>query len=466
MSVLHARHFLDISTSDLLFGASGFSNRENGDTKIECLEADIGHGALVTFSVRSAWDLLLGVLDLPAGSEVIMSAVTIPDMPRIAEAHGLTVIPIDLDPATMMPRMDLYRDAFGPRTRLVLLAHLLGGSFDLTPYADIADEKRVPLIEDCAQSFDGPHSWGSARAMVSLFSFGSIKTSTSLGAAVAAVRDADVFDCMRRVHATRPLQKCDRFARKATRYLAVQGFRSPILYGAVATVAAHSRGGLDGFISRTVKGFPASSCDELLLKLRQRPSPAQVALLRRRMERFDSRRIEARAERGEYLRHELANAGLVLGKDQANRTHWLFAISVDEPHELIARLRAAGFDATQAASTICTISAPPDRTMFDPVMIRDAMSRAVFLPAYPEMQEREADRLIDTILMGQARRSLSSSSSGNSNLDVSPLPLIEPQHAQDASRDVPRKNCEPDIDGIERADLLDDEARAEGNHDL
>jgi len=397
MSVLHARHFLDISTSDLLFGASGFTNMDDGDRRLESLEADIGQGALVTFSVRSAWDLLLGVLNLPAGSEVIMSAVTIPDMPRIAKAHGLTVIPIDLDPATMMPRIDIYRQAFNPRTRLVLLAHLLGGKFDLTPYADIADQKRVPLVEDCAQAFESPDSWGSRRAVVSLFSFGSIKTSTSLGAAVAVVRDADVYDCMRRVHATRPLQKCDRFARKATRYLAVQGFRSPIIYGAVATVASRSRGGLDGFISRTVKGFAASSCEELLLKLRQRPSPAQVALLRRRIERFDSRRIEARAGRGEHLRHELANAGLVLGRDQLHRTHWLFAIAVDDPQTLITRLRAAGFDATQAASTICTVSAPRDKQQFDPEIIRDAMSRAVFLPAYPEMQEREVDRLIDSI---------------------------------------------------------------------
>src|SRR6476620_10894280 len=86
-SMLHSRHYLDISTPDLVFGASSFLNRRNGAAVTHSLESDIGPGAMVTFSVRSAWDLILTALDLPVGSEIIMSAVTIPHMARIAEAH-------------------------------------------------------------------------------------------------------------------------------------------------------------------------------------------------------------------------------------------------------------------------------------------------------------------------------------------------------------------------------------------
>jgi dTDP-4-amino-4,6-dideoxygalactose transaminase len=396
--LLHPRHFLDISTTDLLFGASGFLNGEDGERKLESLESDLGAGVLVTFSVRSAWDLLLGTLDLPGGSEVIMSAVTIPDMARIVEAHGLVVIPVDLDPETMIPRMDLYSRAFTPKTRLVLLAHLLGGSYNIGPYADVANARGVPLVEDCAQSFEGPHGWGSSRALVSLFSFGSIKTSTSLGAAVAVIRDGSLFERMRRTHITRPIQDSEMFAKKATKYLGVQGFRSPILYGAVAQMVSQSVGGLDGFISRTVKGFRAGPTDALLGQLRQRPSAAQVALLRRRMENFDGRRLAARTERGELLLRKLDGVGIVLGGKQPRRTHWLFAISVHDPHALIARLRGEGFDATQGTTTIGPIKAPADRKEFEPSVIREAMSRAVFLPAYPEMPEREVSRMIQSIV--------------------------------------------------------------------
>lgn len=396
--MLHPRHHLDISAADLVFGASGFLNKEDGNLELESLETDIGAGAIVAFSVRSAWDLLLSAIDLPVGSEVIMSAVTIPDMARIVEAHGLVVIPVDLDPETMAPRLGLYAKAFGPQTRLVLLAHLLGGSFDIAPYAEIANTRGIPLVEDCAQSFEGPERWGSARTMVSLFSFGSIKTSTSLGGAVAVVRDASLLRQMHLLHDTRPIQACDRFARKATKYLGMQGFHSPIIYSAVAHMASRSNGGLDGFISRTVKGFPAGSSEALLRQLRQRPSPAQVALLRRRLERFDRRRLAARSERGELLLTELADVGFVLGRNQPRRTHWLFAIAVDDPNAFIRRLRKAGFDATQGATTIGTLPAPSDRQEFEPRVIRGLMSRAVFLPGYPEMPAREVSRLIQTIV--------------------------------------------------------------------
>ena len=43
--------------------------------------------ALACLSVRSGFDLWLASLALPEGSEVLVSAITIPDMVRIVEAH-------------------------------------------------------------------------------------------------------------------------------------------------------------------------------------------------------------------------------------------------------------------------------------------------------------------------------------------------------------------------------------------
>ena len=54
-------------------------------------------------SVRSAWDLLLHVLAWPAGSEVIVSAITHPDMITILRAHGLVPVPVDVDLDTLAP---------------------------------------------------------------------------------------------------------------------------------------------------------------------------------------------------------------------------------------------------------------------------------------------------------------------------------------------------------------------------
>ena len=405
MISLYPRHYLDISTRDLILGTSGANAGSDPLHEIESAEKDIGSDALVTLSVRSAWDLVLTALDFPEGSELIMSAVTIPHMQHIAEAHGLVVIPIDLDPDTMAPRLDLFERAFSDRTCAVMFAHLLGGSFDVTPFANIADLHGVPMIEDRAQAFIGPHDWGSRRALISLYSFGSIKTCTALGTAVAIVRDAKLRDKMQDIQSRWPFQDPRSFARKAAKYLAVQGFRSPQFYAAIANVAARGDRGLDGFVSRTVKGFRATSTDDLLALLRQRPSGAQVALLRKRLDSFDGKRLFARAERGELLMRELSLVCDTLGNDQPRRTHWLLAIAVRDPRGLIGRLRAAGFDATQGATTIGALDAPQTQQAFDPLEIRSAMSNAVFLPAYPEMPAHAAATMLNVIFAFTVLRS-------------------------------------------------------------
>lgn len=398
MLPLYPRHILDITTRDLIKAAGGGFNDASADYNTRALESSIGPESIVTLSVRSAWDLILTAYDFPPGSEVIMSSVTIPDMMRIAEAHGLKVVPVDLDPRTMMPCIKTFSRAFTPSTRITLIAHLLGGSFDIKPYAVIAELHGIPLIEDRAQAFRGPHYWGSSDATASLFSFGSIKTCTALGGAVSIVRDPVLLDCMHSIQAELPVQSSRVFERKARKYLGVQGFRSRFLYGAVAGVASRGKGGLDGFISSTVKGFRAADTEQLLRQLRQQPSGAQVSLLRRRLDRFDQRRLSDRQERGELLQAELSLVCDVLGAHQPDRTHWLLAVLVDDPRTLITRLRANGFDATQAASTIGAISAS-ERVEFEPTSIRNAMSKAVFLPAYPEMRSRDAAKLINTIFL-------------------------------------------------------------------
>ena len=397
MMSLYPRHFLDISTRDLILAAGSGYRSIDADVETRTLESDIDPAAIITLSVRSAWDAMLTALDFPAGSEIIMSAVTIPDMKRIAEAHGLVVVPVDLDPGTMAPCIAAFTRAFTSNTRLVVIAHLLGGEYDVAPYMSIAALHGIPVVEDRAQAFTGPDNWGDSRALASFHSFGSIKTCTALGTAVTLVRNSELLGKMQEIQSRWDTQESITLARKARKYLAVQGFRSPRFYSAVAGIASITERGLDGFISTTVKGFRAGSDKELLRLLRQRPSGAQVALLRKRLDTFDAARLEMRAERGELLSRELSLVAQVMGGEQSRRTHWLFAVRVSDPKGLIVRLRAAGFDATQAASTIGAMSAPESHPSCDPVRIRSAMNQAVFLPAYPEMPSHVAARMLNVI---------------------------------------------------------------------
>jgi dTDP-4-amino-4,6-dideoxygalactose transaminase len=121
-----SRKRFDIGWLDLIDGLAGClaaRDREKWQARVQQLWSSDGT-SLACLSVRSAWDLFLSAARFPPGSEVLMSAVTIPDMATIVRHHGLTPVPLDLDFETMLPGAEQIRSATTPRTKAVLVAHL------------------------------------------------------------------------------------------------------------------------------------------------------------------------------------------------------------------------------------------------------------------------------------------------------------------------------------------------------
>jgi perosamine synthetase len=166
---VYARHRLDLSVEDILFGVLSCvrpGRRERLEAEVMGLCSANNEG-LVCYSVRSGWELWLGVQDLRARDEVLVSAVTHPDMVRIIRAHRLRAVPVDIDPETLAPLPSTLEAALTPRTRVVLVAHLFGGSMDLAPVARFAREHGLHLVEDCAQAFHGPERERGMRRLTS-----------------------------------------------------------------------------------------------------------------------------------------------------------------------------------------------------------------------------------------------------------------------------------------------------------
>jgi len=140
---------------------------------------------IACLSARSGLDLMLGQLGLPAGSEVLVSAVTIEDMVTILRHHGLVAVPMDVKPTDMSPSFKDINRAITSRTKAMLIAHLFGTRLPLQPFAEKAQEHGLLLWEDCAQAFDGRYA-GHPEADAVMFSFGPIKTATALGGGAVA----------------------------------------------------------------------------------------------------------------------------------------------------------------------------------------------------------------------------------------------------------------------------------------
>ena len=161
--------------------------------------------ALSILAVRAGFDLLLGTLAWPKDSEIIYSALNIPDMTMVARHHGIVPVPADLDVDQLAPRIDLIERAITPKTKAILIAHLYGNFVPLDPIIALAKKHGLLLIEDCAENFDGVYT-GHPEADISLFSFGPLKTATSLAGGVLRAKDPTLFAKLREAHSRWPLQ--------------------------------------------------------------------------------------------------------------------------------------------------------------------------------------------------------------------------------------------------------------------
>ncbi|MFT5462237.1 MAG: perosamine synthetase, partial [Planctomycetota bacterium] len=197
---------LDIGWGDLLRGLLGSLFARDAAAAAESLEAHWakdGDG-LACLSVRSALDLLFTSLDLPEGSEVLYSAVTIPDMVQVAREHGLVPVPVDLAGSDLHVDLEALRRAITPQSRVLVVAHLFGALPDLTEVLGVAKGAGIFVVEDCAQAWCGPTYRGDLRADASLMSFGAIKTATTLGGSLARVADPAILARMREIQGTQP----------------------------------------------------------------------------------------------------------------------------------------------------------------------------------------------------------------------------------------------------------------------
>lgn len=392
MKRLYARHRLDIRPGQLVAALAGMAatDRDRAALRLEEIWSADG-SALACYSVRSGFHLLLTALALPPGSEVAFSAVTHPDMPRLAQHHGLVAVPVDLDPATLAPQPGSLHRAITERTRVVVVAHLFGGRVDVAPAARVCRRNGLLLVEDCAQAFQGSEDTGDALADVSMFSFGVLKTATALGGAMLTVRDPKLLASMREIQERWPVQRRRSHLKRIVQTAAFVALTRPLPYTFVARLTRALGGDFDRLVNSAARAFPAGSTAELAGHLEQQPGAPLLRLLAHRLVTFDHARLFARAASGARLAGLLRGAHV--GGAALDHTHWLFPVVADHTDELIAAARAAGFDAARSASSVKAIPAPAGRAEVAPVWAQHVMSRLVFLPAYPEMPEGSLERL-------------------------------------------------------------------------
>jgi dTDP-4-amino-4,6-dideoxygalactose transaminase len=153
--------------------------------KVRRLEEEVaqlsGAGyALALNSGTSGLLVILAALEIGPGDEVIVPGFTfVASISAIVYAGATPVLAevdrtFDLDPADVEARIT-------PRTRAIMLVHMLGNPGRLAEIRALADRHGLALIEDCAQAFGATYQgrWVGTHGAMGMYSFNEFKTITS-----------------------------------------------------------------------------------------------------------------------------------------------------------------------------------------------------------------------------------------------------------------------------------------------
>lgn len=349
-------------------------------------------GNLACLSVRSGFDALLTALQLPAGSEVLVSAATIRDMARIIEAHGLVPVPVDLDMQTLAVTRAALEHVLTPRSRLLVVAHLYGSRMPMRDVVELCAKHNLLLVEDAAQAYTGDGWRGDIASDVCLFSFGPIKTATALGGAIMTFRDGALRERVHGAMAAWPAQgRASYFARLAKYSLLVLlGYRPCYtLFTQALRMLALDR---ERVLASSVRGFADGG---FLAGIRRRPSLPLLAMMRRRIAQGAQPSVSRRADRARQLAALLADGVAQPGAAAAWHSHWVFPVLHPRADALIAHLQAHGFDATRGASSMTVVEVPAGRARA--AQADAAFAQQLYLPAHEGLRARDIERLAQAV---------------------------------------------------------------------
>ena len=99
-----------------------------------------------------AIEIALRALDIGPGDEVVTTPMTAFATVLAIIRAGATPVLADIDPHTALLSIASVRRCLSAKTKAVVLVHLYGQVRDMDLWAALCDERKIHLVEDCAQA--------------------------------------------------------------------------------------------------------------------------------------------------------------------------------------------------------------------------------------------------------------------------------------------------------------------------
>jgi perosamine synthetase len=168
-------------------------------------------------SGRSAFQLALQALGLEKGKEIIFPVFTFPVMPMVAKMLGYKPVFCDVDADTYNSGPEHIAPLINDNTGAVLATHLFGKPCPIAAIAELARNKNIRLMEDCAHAC-GVRVGGRLVGTfgdIGIFSFAEGKNMPCFGGGAIATAEEAIAQRARAVLSSAPLPSKDTVFKRA-----------------------------------------------------------------------------------------------------------------------------------------------------------------------------------------------------------------------------------------------------------
>ncbi|CAD5120324.1 DgyrCDS8901 [Dimorphilus gyrociliatus] len=396
--------FIDCTVSDIAKAAKACAfkppmSRDEILSKIESLVKSRNRLPMVNLSVRTGLDLYLSAKNYPSGSEVLMSAINIPNMVELVHHKGLKVVPIDIDPSTALPNFSLLPDLITERTKAILVAHVFGKIVNMEEVLFYAKRYKLDVIEDCAESFTSMSNWGHPACDISLFSFGTIKSSTALGGAISLIKNESIFKQMNSLQNSLPVQPTSIFAKKLLKTVICIAtlnnvhLKKPLMYFFRKINFDYQKS-----IAGLLRGFP----NDWIKGIRQRPCDALLYMLYLRLSEWKEDGMLLTKKKGDYVVKRLRDVEFY-GQQSFHNHYWLYPVFLKNSDKIINDLAKMGVDAYKGVTQLNYVQGKEDLNQLltcrqylvrQPMEAEHLIDNVLYLPVHKNVPFRELDRIL------------------------------------------------------------------------
>lgn len=364
-------------------------------------EARLGSGTAVATSYgRMAFFHILRALDLPAGSEIVIPALTFWVIPELARRAGLRPVFADVDPATFTLDPAALERAITPATRAVVPTHLYGLPCDMDPIVTVARRNGLAIIEDCAHALGATYRGRPVGALgdAALFSFQTLKPLNAFGGGMAVIQDPAVAERVREQVDRLPWPDEGRVRNRFTIGRAQRFFTQPGMFTLFAFpilwTASWFNANPDVYLWESIRPLVP-----LPAAYTERFPNAQAALALAGLERLDAWTAASQAHARAIDRVLAGTPDVQTPIVPADRTHvyYQYCVYVPDRDDLVVRCIRRGVDIETLHVDVCTRLELFADLQSAPAPGADRAAAAVQAPVYASLSDAQVDRIARTV---------------------------------------------------------------------